>query len=198
MKVEPGRPADLSAVEAFLAERNALRVARRGELVSSLDHPTLLAKSDDDLVGVATYVIDAGECELLTLHAHRQLQGIGTALVDAAVEQSARQGRLRPRVAGHHQRQHGCTAFLPAPRLRALCGPSAGRDLEQADIETRDPDNGARYGIELLRDEPRAGEGSLARRRESSPGSPPRRPCLRPPPIVLASGGDVRRGIIVA
>ncbi|MEZ5097422.1 MAG: hypothetical protein R2731_15795 [Nocardioides sp.] len=75
MKVEPGRPADLSAVEAFLAERNALRVARRGELVSSLDHPTLLAKSDDDLVGVATYVIDAGECELLTLHAHRQLRG---------------------------------------------------------------------------------------------------------------------------
>ncbi|MFZ2013638.1 MAG: GNAT family N-acetyltransferase [Nocardioides sp.] len=90
MKLEPGRPADRSAVEAFLAEHNALRVARRGELVSSLDHPTLLAKGDDDLVGVATYVIDAGECELLTLHAHRQFQGIGTALVDA-VEQFARQ-----------------------------------------------------------------------------------------------------------
>jgi len=90
MKVELGRSADRSAVEAFLAEHNALRVARRGELVSSLDHPTVLARRDDELVGVATYVLDAGECELLTLHAHRQFHGIGTALVDA-VEQVARQ-----------------------------------------------------------------------------------------------------------
>ena len=42
------------------------------------------------MVGVATYVIDAEECELLTLHARSQFEGIGTAMV-TAVERVARQ-----------------------------------------------------------------------------------------------------------
>lgn len=88
------RPADRSAVEAFLAGHNSLRVARRGELVSALHHPALLAKRGDELVGVATYVIDADNCELLTLHASRQFEGIGTALV-TAVERVARQSGCR-------------------------------------------------------------------------------------------------------
>ena len=75
MEVALSRPADRPAVEAFLAGHNALRVARRGELVSSLDHPALLAKRGDEVVGVATYVIGTGECELLTLHAVRRFQG---------------------------------------------------------------------------------------------------------------------------
>jgi len=83
VEVALSRSADRSAVEAFLAGHNALRVARRGELVNSLDHPALLAKRGDELVGVATYMILTGECELLTLHARRQFGGTGTALVRA-------------------------------------------------------------------------------------------------------------------
>ena len=67
-----------------------MRVARRGELVDSLDHPALLAWSGDDLLGVATYVIRGIECELLTLHAGMRFDGTGSALV-AAVQEVARQ-----------------------------------------------------------------------------------------------------------
>jgi GNAT superfamily N-acetyltransferase len=81
VKVTPSRSVDGPAVEAFLRAHHSVRVARRGELVDSLDHPALLAWDEDDLVGVATYVIRAGDCELLTLHATSRRVGVGTALV---------------------------------------------------------------------------------------------------------------------
>ena len=92
----PSRPEHRPAIEAFLRERTSLRVARRGELVDPLAHPSVLAWSGEDLTGVATYVIDGEDCELLTLHAATRLTGIGSALVQA-VEDIARDagcGRL--------------------------------------------------------------------------------------------------------
>jgi len=77
-------------VEAFLLGHNALRVARRAELVDSPQHPALLARSGDELVGVATYVISEGECEILTLHARSRLTGTGSALLAALKEVAER------------------------------------------------------------------------------------------------------------
>jgi ribosomal protein S18 acetylase RimI-like enzyme len=77
------RPEHLRSVEAFLRDHNALRVARRGALVDTLDHPSVSAWSGDQLVGVATYVLDSDDCEVLTLHAATRLTGIGSALVAA-------------------------------------------------------------------------------------------------------------------
>jgi len=74
---------DRTAVAAFLRSHDSLAVARRGELVDALRHPAVLAWSDAELVGVATYVADGGACELLTLHAETRRSGVGTALVDA-------------------------------------------------------------------------------------------------------------------
>jgi len=82
------------AVEAFLGEHGSLRVARRGELVDSLDHPAFLAWVGDVLSGVATYVVDGEACELLTLHARHQFAGVGTALVEA-VARAAREADCR-------------------------------------------------------------------------------------------------------
>ena len=76
-------PEDRRAVEEFLRERVSLRVARRGELVDALDHPAVLAWSSGRLVGVATYVVDGDDCEVLTLHAASRLTGTGTALLNA-------------------------------------------------------------------------------------------------------------------
>ncbi len=81
----PGKAEDRLAVEAFLSQQGSLRVARRGQLLDSLDHPTFIAWVGDDLVGVATYVVDAEACELLTLHAQRRYAGVGTALLEAVV-----------------------------------------------------------------------------------------------------------------
>ncbi len=76
-----GRPEHRPALEEFLLSWNALRVARRGELVDSLDHPAVLAWTGSELVGAATYVPDGDGCELLTLHASSRRTGIGTALL---------------------------------------------------------------------------------------------------------------------
>src|SRR4051794_14814848 len=85
VRVLSRRANDRVAVEAFLAEHGSLRVARRGELLDSLDHPALLMWAGDDLVGVATYVVDGEACELLTLHAQHRYVGVGTALLEAVV-----------------------------------------------------------------------------------------------------------------
>ncbi len=82
-------------MEAFLGGHGSLRVARRGELLDSLDHPALLAWVGDVLVGVATYVVDGDACELLTLHAQHQFAGVGTALVEAAVRAAREAGCRR-------------------------------------------------------------------------------------------------------
>lgn len=89
------RAADRPEVEAFLAGHNALHVARRGELISSMDHPALLARRGEELAGVATYVIGDGECELLTLHAGSQFRGAGTALLTAVLDIARRAGCTR-------------------------------------------------------------------------------------------------------
>ena len=81
-------------LEAFLEERHALRVARRGQLVDSLDNPAVLAWSEGELVGAANYVVDGEDCELLTLYAATRLVGIGSALLtavqDAALDAGCR------------------------------------------------------------------------------------------------------------
>jgi len=51
---------DRTAVAAFLRSHDSLAVARRGELVDAMRHPAVLAWSDAELVGVATYVVDGG------------------------------------------------------------------------------------------------------------------------------------------
>jgi GNAT superfamily N-acetyltransferase len=87
-------PDDRPALEAALQGWNAVRVARRGEIVDSLAHPAVLAWSGGELTGAATYVLGTDACELLTLHAATRLGGVGSALV-AAVEQVARAAGCR-------------------------------------------------------------------------------------------------------
>jgi ribosomal protein S18 acetylase RimI-like enzyme len=89
---------DRSDLETFLGRHHALRVARRGELVDCLEHPAFLARSDDGLVGVATYVVGDEAWELLTLHASRRFGGIGSALVTAVAEAARSAGCSRVRV----------------------------------------------------------------------------------------------------
>ena len=86
MQLRTSRSEDRSAVEAFLAERNALEVARDGALVNAADHPAVTAWADGELTGVATYVIDGVNCELLTLYVSNSRVGTGSALLAAVQE----------------------------------------------------------------------------------------------------------------
>jgi len=97
MKVRPREDADRPAALAFLTQHNSARVARLGELLEPLDHPALLAESFGEIVGMLTYVPDPGweQCEVLTVHATRQWQGVGTALIEAAERLAAEHGCAR-------------------------------------------------------------------------------------------------------
>jgi GNAT superfamily N-acetyltransferase len=88
-------PEDRPEVEEFLQARVSRRVARRGELVDALDHPAVLARSAGRLVGVATYVVDGDDCEVLTLHAATRHAGIGTALLDTVQDVAREAGCAR-------------------------------------------------------------------------------------------------------
>lgn len=94
MELVPSRPEHRPALEDFLGGWNTLRVARRGVLVDALEHPAVLAWSEGELRGVATYVVDGADCELLTLHAATRLTGVGSALL-TAVQDIARDAGCR-------------------------------------------------------------------------------------------------------
>jgi GNAT superfamily N-acetyltransferase len=89
LHVRPREENDRDNVETFLAERNAVVVARLGRLEQVLDNPALIAERKRALVGVLTFVLGEGDCEILTLHATERFAGVGTALVNA-VESLAR------------------------------------------------------------------------------------------------------------
>lgn len=74
-------PPQEAVVADFLRQRSSLVVARRGELVSALDHPAVIAVDGSDVLGVLTYVISGLDCEVLTLHAAESWRGVGTALL---------------------------------------------------------------------------------------------------------------------
>ena len=97
MTVRLREAADRPAALAFLARHDSARVARLGELLEPLDHPALLAESFGEIVGMLTYVPDPGweQCEVLTVHATRQWQGVGTALIEAAERLAAEHGCAR-------------------------------------------------------------------------------------------------------
>jgi ribosomal protein S18 acetylase RimI-like enzyme len=88
-RIRAAEPYDRPSLEAFLARWHSLRVARRGELVHPLDHPMLVAEENGRLVGLLTYVVTGGDCEVLTLHMDERRRGLGSALI-AEVKQIAR------------------------------------------------------------------------------------------------------------
>jgi uncharacterized protein YhfF/GNAT superfamily N-acetyltransferase len=83
-RVRPAYPPDRPAVDAFLAEHNADVVARRGEVVDARTLPALIIESGGVIGGVLTWVLDGTSMEVLTLHAARQWEGAGSALLAAA------------------------------------------------------------------------------------------------------------------
>ena len=120
-------------MEEFLRERVSLRVARRGELVDALDHPAVLAWSSGRLVGVATYVVDGDDCEVLTLHAASRLTGTGTALLSAVQDIAREAGCARlwlvttndKETSSFYQRR-GFRPLRGGPRRRlVLAGPTS-------------------------------------------------------------------------
>ena len=99
--------------------------------------PALVAEADGERAGLATYLIEDADCELVTLDALTVGGGIGGALVEALAD-TARAGGLHAPAPDHDQRQPPGPAPLPAPRLRARRG-APGRDRRDPAAQAADP-----------------------------------------------------------
>ena len=95
IRVRPATAADRDWIASFLEANHSLVVARSGELVRPLDHPMLVAETDDGPAGLLTYIERDGEMEIHSLHAVRQWSGAGSALVAAIRDLAAIHGCRR-------------------------------------------------------------------------------------------------------
>ena len=89
----PGAP-ERAWIARFLSQSwGSTTVVSRGQAHDASQLPALLAVEADEVVGLATFRFADGDCELVTLDALREGQGIGSALLSAV---------------GHQAGGHGC------------------------------------------------------------------------------------------
>ena len=67
------------------------QIVSRGHVHDAARLPALVVEAGGELAGVATFEVRDGECEIVTIDAFRQGEGIGSALLEAIVGQAARE-----------------------------------------------------------------------------------------------------------
>lgn len=70
-------------------------IVSRGRAHDASQLPAVLCADGEELLGLATYEVAGGECEVVTIEAFRRRQGIGTALLDAVIAAAREQGCAR-------------------------------------------------------------------------------------------------------
>ena len=86
ISVRPGGPDDRDRVAVFLEQRGMRYAARLGMLHDPVADEAFVAEDGGDLMGVLTYRVDGRDCEVSSLYVATPWQGIGSALIDAAVD----------------------------------------------------------------------------------------------------------------
>jgi GNAT superfamily N-acetyltransferase len=83
-------------IEQFVRESwGSTTVVSRGVAHDASRLPAFVAVQDGEIVGLATFRIGDGECELVTLDALRQRRGVGSALLARVVEEAGALGCRR-------------------------------------------------------------------------------------------------------
>ena len=67
-------------------------IVSRGRARDASLLPAIVCTDGEELLGLATFEIADGACELVTIEAFRRGEGIGTALLDAVLEQARERG----------------------------------------------------------------------------------------------------------
>jgi ribosomal protein S18 acetylase RimI-like enzyme len=93
--VREARAGDRAWIREFLERSWGTPVVSRGVAHDAAALPALLAVQAEEIVGLATFRVADGECELVTLDALREGQGIGSALLRSVSEEAGRQGCRR-------------------------------------------------------------------------------------------------------
>ncbi|WP_221891160.1 GNAT family N-acetyltransferase [Microbispora sp. KK1-11] len=94
--VRPLTVEDVAWMRELFTERwGGVVSVSRGVAHDTTALPGFVALLDGERAGVATYRIDGGECELVTLDSVREGAGVGTALVDAVAGAARAAGAVR-------------------------------------------------------------------------------------------------------
>jgi GNAT superfamily N-acetyltransferase len=94
LRLRPLEAADQEWMRAFAIERWGAPVAVSGGRLHRLDRlPGMVAlDGDGGIAGVATWLIEAGQCELVSIDALVEGRGVGSALLEAACRAAAAAG----------------------------------------------------------------------------------------------------------
>jgi GNAT superfamily N-acetyltransferase len=97
LSVRPIEPADRERLASFLAERwGTSEVVAGGRVHRPERLPGLLAEQHDGTVaGAVTWLVEGDACELITIDAVAEGQGLGTALLEGACAAAATAGCRR-------------------------------------------------------------------------------------------------------
>ncbi len=96
IQTRPIEPADAPFVFATLvASWDSTTVVSRGVEHDAARLPGFVATIDEEPVGVLTYDVRGGALEVVTIDAVERRQGVGRALLQAAVEEADRQASWR-------------------------------------------------------------------------------------------------------
>jgi ribosomal protein S18 acetylase RimI-like enzyme len=77
------QPADHPVLEKLIPELwGSPLVVAKGRLINPVQLPGFIAEKDNQLAGVATYQVEEGNCELVTLNSFFPGEGIGSALIE--------------------------------------------------------------------------------------------------------------------
>jgi ribosomal protein S18 acetylase RimI-like enzyme len=96
LEIRPLGEAERPGLRDFLTRRwGSPEIVSRGEVYNAAEASAIVARRGGELVGLATYRVKDGECEVLTLNAFEPRQGIGSALMDVVAEQVRNRGCRR-------------------------------------------------------------------------------------------------------
>jgi GNAT superfamily N-acetyltransferase len=96
LRIRPVKAEERPTVEELLARRwGSPQIVSRGRVHDAAAAEALGAFRGQELVGLATYELSSGECELLTLDALERRTGVGSQLLDAVAQEARSAGCRR-------------------------------------------------------------------------------------------------------
>lgn len=81
-------------------------IASHGEVFHPSELPGFIARQNDEIVGLMTYVIAEGQCEIVTLNSLREGRGIGTQLIQSVKQTALEAGCSRLRLSMSNDNLH--------------------------------------------------------------------------------------------
>jgi len=94
--IRPAEKEDRNWVAQFLDDQwGSTRIVTRGEVYLAHLLPGFIAMKEDERIGLITYRLEDGECEIITVNSTVEGEGVGSALIEAVKQAVTLEGCKR-------------------------------------------------------------------------------------------------------